>query len=290
MADTPYLAELNKTYEASRYLDAKVTFVTERQILKGFLSRYKVLLIPGARNLPSPVVDAIWSYAQQGGHILIVPESLLGDEYNRPQKYLGKIGVSISRTELPKAGQKGALVQGYDQSFSREVEFDSGPPRVLQAVSAAGDFSRVGQIRSSGVMQTLKLSSGAEALFQYSDGGAAIAQTRLGKGWVYYSGSSLETGAYARLLDALYATAGVTRPVRVLEPGGSVPGRVEARLALLGGRKLVYISNYQNRPAELDLNSSAGPIHGVKTLRRGTQTEGHRFAVTAGDTEIYELF
>ena len=35
---TPYLAELEKTYEAAQYLDARVTFVTERQALKGWLS------------------------------------------------------------------------------------------------------------------------------------------------------------------------------------------------------------------------------------------------------------
>src|SRR5439155_26811084 len=47
---TPYLAELEKTYNASRDLDAKITFVTERQILKGRLNRYKLLLVPAARN------------------------------------------------------------------------------------------------------------------------------------------------------------------------------------------------------------------------------------------------
>ena len=64
---TPYLAELHRTYEASQYLDAKVTFVTERQVRNGRLSRYKVLLVPGARNVPREVAGAIWEYAAAGG-------------------------------------------------------------------------------------------------------------------------------------------------------------------------------------------------------------------------------
>src|SRR6266571_1445704 len=60
---TPYLAELEKTYNASLYLDAKITFVTERQILKGRLSRYKLLLVPAVRNTPTEVFEKIWDYA-----------------------------------------------------------------------------------------------------------------------------------------------------------------------------------------------------------------------------------
>ena len=37
---TPYLAELRKTYDASQFLDAKVTFITERKIRQGWLERY----------------------------------------------------------------------------------------------------------------------------------------------------------------------------------------------------------------------------------------------------------
>ena len=47
---TLYLAELEKTYAASQFLDANVTFVTERQIAKGWLSRYKLVLVPGVRK------------------------------------------------------------------------------------------------------------------------------------------------------------------------------------------------------------------------------------------------
>jgi hypothetical protein len=57
---TPYLAELENTYEAGRHLDAKVSFVTERQILKGWLDRYKLPLVPAVRNIPGGVVEEIW--------------------------------------------------------------------------------------------------------------------------------------------------------------------------------------------------------------------------------------
>ena len=104
---TPYLAELGKAYSASQFLDAKVTFVTERQALAGKLARYKLVLVPGARNLPAPVVERLWSYARQGGHLLILPESLLGDEYNQPRDYLQPLGISIQGTQRPAAKDSG---------------------------------------------------------------------------------------------------------------------------------------------------------------------------------------
>ena len=67
---TPYLAELRKTYEASRFLDAKVTFVTERKIRQGWLERYKLLLVPAVRNIPADVVEKIWDFASRGGRVL----------------------------------------------------------------------------------------------------------------------------------------------------------------------------------------------------------------------------
>ncbi len=72
-ATTPYLAELHKTYTASQFLDARVTFVTERQALKGHLDRYKLVLVPAVRNLPEKVVEAIWTYTEKGGHVRYHP-------------------------------------------------------------------------------------------------------------------------------------------------------------------------------------------------------------------------
>src|SRR6266496_2255318 len=128
---TPYLAELEKTYEASRFLDVKVTFVTERQVLKGWLSRYKLLIVPAVRNIPTEVFEKIFDYAGQGGRVLVVPESFLGNEYNRLTDCLARLGITVRQTRRPKPGSSEAMVQGYDQSFSKAVTFGSGAPEKL---------------------------------------------------------------------------------------------------------------------------------------------------------------
>src|SRR5258708_4791060 len=149
---TPYLAELEKTYTGSQYLDAKVTFITERQIAKGWLNRYKLLLVPGVRNLPREVFEKVSEYASAGGRVLVVPESFLGDEYNRPVDYLARLGVTIRETQRPKPGGLGVMVQGYDQSFSQAPSFADGAPQTLSAAGAEG-FGAIGELKTGGVRQ-----------------------------------------------------------------------------------------------------------------------------------------
>ena len=178
---TPYLAELENTYRASQHLDARVTFVTERQIGKGWLSRYKLLLVPAARNLPADVVTRIWDYADHGGRVLVVPESFLGDEYNHPKEFLARLGIAVSETHWPKPGGSGAMVQGYDQSFSQEVTFAESAFPMKPSDNA---FARsLGELEGRGVKQTLKTGAAAETLFRFSDGSPALLRAPLARAW-----------------------------------------------------------------------------------------------------------
>ena len=275
---TPYLTELEKTYEASRYLDAKITFVTERQILSGRLGGYKLLLVPGARNVPADVVEKIWSYVENGGHVFIVPESLLGDEYNRPRNYLQRPGIEILKTERPKPGSVGAMVQGYDQSFSQQVA------PVSQERIQLGSAS-LGDLQAEGVRQTLRVTKQADSLFRYPDGTAAIVRVPLGRGVVYYSAALLEERSYARLLDYLLGEAGVTRPLRVRSNEPEL-WKVEARCARDKDRSLLYIVNFHDRPVRLRLEGYAG----VATELRERRAEPSReITLPARQTGLYEL-
>ncbi|HEX8985365.1 MAG TPA: beta-galactosidase, partial [Bryobacteraceae bacterium] len=242
---TPYLAELRKTYEASQCLDTRVTFITERQILKGWLSRYRILLVPAARNLPAGVAAKIWDYAAQGGRVVVLPESLLGDEYNRPAAYLERLGIRILDTQRPKPGLSGGMAQGYDQSFSEQVTFADAAPLVLKP--ATGASASLGELTARGVRQNVSTGNGAEVLFRFPDGKPAILRVALGRGAAYYSAAALDEPGYARLLESLFTEAGVHRPVRVR----SLDGPVEARFVAAGNRKLLYVVNWNERPARL---------------------------------------
>jgi len=285
---TPFLAEMQKAYAASQFLDAKVTFVTERQVLNGKLERYKLLLVAGARNVPAAVADGIWKYASQGGHVLITPESLLGDEYNRPRDYLARLGVKIRETRRPRTAGRGGLVQGYDQSFSQDVAFSGEAAEKLKAVES-GRFGRLGDVEAAGVRQTIDVIGAAEVLFQYPDGKPAIVRWRLGNGMIDYAAASLEERSYAAMLETLAGDAGVSRPVRVRVLDKGAKWGVEARFARLAGRRLLYVSNFNPHPVVLSVDATSGPVEALTELRSSTVLRGNRITVPARQTDIYEL-
>jgi hypothetical protein len=254
---TPYLAELRSAYEASQYLDAKVTFVTERQIMKGWLSRYRLLIVSGVRNLPPEVVESIWNYASEGGRVLVVPESLLGDQYNRPRNYLSRIGISIRETSRPQIAGRGPITQGYDQSFSQTVRYTPG-----------------------GIRQTLEISTGATTLPQFPD----VVRRPVGRGIVDYSAVTMEHKTYASLLEKLFEEAGVSRPVRV-RAHAAEKGKVEARFVQSGSRKLLYVINYNASPISLEVEKALN----LRELRSQKTIQGDRMIVPARQTAIYEI-
>ena len=284
---TPYLAELEKIYEASQYLDAKVTFVTERQIRKGWLDRYKLLLIPAVRNIPSDVVEKIWTYASRGGNVLMTPESFLGDEYNHPEDYLKRLGVKIRETQRPAPGSLGSPVQGYDQSFSQQVTFAPGRSATLRAMGAEGPA--IGTLDTQGVQQRLEIDKSAKVLYSYPDGTPAVVRVAIGKGSVYYLASSLKAQSYSRLLDTVFTNAGIRRPIRMQMVNGSAPWKVEARFATLGKRKLFYVVNFNDQPMDLKLQPKSGPIEMLHQLRDDIMISGDRIKVEPHQTYIYEL-
>ena len=288
-ATTPYLAELEKTYEASQFLDARVTFVTERQIRNGRLDRFKLLLVPAVRNVPADVVERIWGYAAAGGRVLIVPESFLGDEYNRQRDFLERLGVTVVKTERPKTGSIGGMAQGYDQSFSQDVTLVDNVRVGIKPAPGSG-LAVAGSVEVQGVRQSLRVGPGAAPLFQFPDGSAAIVRTAVGKGAVYYSAGSLEARSYARVLDALFTDAGVTRPVRVRSADGKETWQIECRLAESGGRRLLYVVNFQDQPVRLKLSAPEGFFRSLRDLRGAGETRVTEISLEAGRTGIYEMF
>ncbi len=286
---TPYLAELEKTYNASQYLDAKITFVTERQILKGRLSRYKLLLVPAVRNTPTEVFEKIWDYAVHGGRVLVVPESFLGDEYNRATDHASRLGLIIRQTQRPKPGGVGAMVQGYDQSLSQSVAFVDDTPQKLSPTRTEV-FGSIDQLETRGIRQIFEAKSDAKILFRYSDGGPAIVQMAVGQGAIYYSGSSLEERSYGRLLEDLFREARVTRPVRLRIIGGGDAWNIEVRFAPLGNRKLLYLVNYNSTPKRVSVDAGPGFFSSLLDLRDHHDVQGAEITLPAHQTAIYEMF
>ena len=109
------------------------------------------------------------------------------------------------------------------------------------------------------------------------------------KGVIYYSGSLLEERSYARLLEALFREAGVTRPVRLRMAGGGDPWNIEARFAPLGNRKLLYVVNYNPAPARLGLDAVPDRVSHLLDLRDGNEIRGAEITVPAHQTDAVTL-
>jgi beta-galactosidase len=281
-SNTPYLDELRNTYEASRLLDTKVTFVTERQIASGALDRYKLLLVPAAANLPQAVVERIWAYASRGGRVLVVPDSLRADEYNRPAGYLDRIGIRIEATRAAHAGV-GATEQSYYQTFEERVRFTAAEPVVLRGEPGSGVRPEV-ELRTRGVRQKASVGGNAQVLFRYPDGSPSLWRIPLGSGAVYYSATSLDPAGYGALLDVLFSEAAVERTGRVRPLGGA---GVEARFARLGNRSLVYVSNAGRQAVKVKVE--AQPFRALRELRDGSETIGDVVTAPARQTQVYEI-
>jgi hypothetical protein len=214
----------------------------------------------------------------QGGHVVIMPESLLGNEYNQPQSYLAGIGVTVRETARPKASASGRMVQGYDQSFSEAVEFEGTLAEDIAPTSAMN----LGTLKAEGVRQKIEAAPDTKVLYQYSDGSPAILTKSMGLGTVTYSAVSLDEVSYGRLLDSLFESAKITRPLRVRSKRP-----VEARYATLGDRRLLYLVNFENEPVEITVDAA---IQSMQELRDGRGIRGNRVTVPAKQTLILEVF
>jgi beta-galactosidase GanA len=284
---TPYLFDLERTYTASRFLDVKTTFVTERQIERGKLAGFPLLFIPGAQALPASVEEKIRDYVAGGGRVLATPGSLTVDEYNHPRDYLGTFGIRLKGAQAAKAVASGEQVQRYDQTFSQSVSFARGPAIVTTA-AGGGRFSSLQQLTVEGNREQVDLSGGAEPLFRYPDGSPSLTATHYGKGAFYYSAGRLEEQDYARLLDRLFSEAGVVRATRVVvDPPAA--WKVESRSATLRGRKLQYVTNYNAIPITARLRDDHGRFQRFKELRSDREYPDGSIRVAAGDTIICEI-
>jgi len=107
---------------------------------------------------------------------------------------------------------------------------------------------------------------------------------------VYYSAASLENNAYSKLLGALFAEAGVARPVRVEALDSGAPGNIELRFVEAGNRKLLYVVNFGAVAARLRVKTAQGFFSGLRELRGETSSAGGAISVAAGETKIYEMF
>jgi len=286
---TPYLRELENSYEASRFLDARTTFVSESQILRGKLSKIKVLIVPAASHLRAEVVSAVYHFVEQGGTLVMLPSSLLSDEYNRPADYLAQLGVQVRRIEQPATDRTGEIEQAYDQSFHERVTYRSQEIVDLKTMPTGLFVKNAPPIKAQGTRQEITVTGQHQTLAAFPQGLPALVSLNRGRGLIYYSATNYPRQSLSALLDQIFEAAGVSRPVRVRSENGQSLGDVEARYVSSNSGKLLYLVNLNETPisAKIEVKDQASPR--LFELRKQEKLTTNRVSVPAGETLIFRL-
>ena len=286
---TPYLAELHRVYEGNLYLDANTTFITENQILKRMASQYKVILVPAAKHLPPEVVQALLDYVQEGGHLVVSPESFMMDAYLRPLDFFDQIGIRILKSSAASEYELGALEQQYDQTMRQSIASRGVATREITTLPSDELGKAPLKLSGRGIVQTLSAGSGSAELARFTDGGPAIIRHTRGRGKVYYLAIPLEPSGYARMLDGLFEHAGVSRPVRFTDPAGHRIWQVEARSLRRDHDLLLYLVNHgrQSTKVKLELPVKAESLTDLR--RGGKMAPDDLIALEPGETRLIRV-
>ncbi|MEW5977079.1 MAG: beta-galactosidase [Acidobacteriota bacterium] len=286
---TPYLRELENSYEASRFLDTRTTFISENQTLRGDLARFRVLIVPAASHLRREVASAVYRFVERGGALVILPASLLSDEYNRPTDYLSQIGVQVRRIEQPASDHTDEVSQAYDQSFHERVVYRSQEPVGLKTRSVGIFVKGAPALEALGTRQDVTLSGSHQILATFPEGSTALVSIKRGLGHVYYAATSFPRASLSILLDQVFEAAGVNRPVRVRSEDGQPLGNLEARVASDSAGSLLYIANLNDEAIVAKVEVQGQPAEELLELRKRVKLDGSRLVVPSGETLIFRL-
>ncbi len=287
-SSTPYLSELRSTYDATLYLDAKATLISETQIEKGWAGRYKIILIPSARHVPRSVADRLIEFVAHGGTLVLSPDSFAADEYLDPLDFQQKTGIRIRGRSGLGEQKQGELLQEYDQTFRQQTEFGNLPELEIKTLPKGVFSNDQPRLRGKGIVESLEAGAGSIVLGEFSDGRAAIVQHSQGTGNIYRLATPLPSDQYAELLDRIYEKANVCRPIRARDPMGRRLWGVEVRSVERKADRLIYIVNHAGRNQSIQLRVP-GAYDSASELRSGRRVSLHQIGMRPFETQIIRL-
>ncbi|MEW5977085.1 MAG: beta-galactosidase trimerization domain-containing protein [Acidobacteriota bacterium] len=283
-SSTPYLSELNHAYEGCRYLDARITFITEAQIRDNWAARYKLIFIPATKYVPTEVAARLLDYVKGGGRLVISPESLSANEYLEPLDFMDNIRVVIREPKAATESRLGELVQQYDQTFRQGLETIATRSKINGIAGGLEGLDLIG----NGAVHQLQVGTEASVLARFQDGFPAVIRHDRGKGSVYVLATPLEPRSYAALLDRLFDQAQIERAVRVLNQTGNPVWGVESRSVPFTEGRLVYVVNHTADSQLLQLKTLKAPAQATELrTRRGVQCKN--LLLKPQETQIIRL-
>ncbi|MFB3894222.1 MAG: beta-galactosidase trimerization domain-containing protein [Phycisphaerae bacterium] len=297
---TPYLLELEHSYDALLELGVPVDFITTKQVHDGKLSQYKVLVIPAATYEHASVVEKVVAFAKSGGQVVLVPNSWFFDQYNRKQDYLGSLGVTVASMKAPLI-KSGTAKTGIERDVSgeeTEAPFLMGlivdtvvtdVPKAKIKTAKAGLFADGETVlQGAGVRHVAKVAGAGKTIATFDDGNPAIAEVPMEKGAIYYLAIPLAPDSMTELVDRLVAKAGVKRDVKFLSPDGKrVPG-LEYRAVKAADGWLAYVNNLDRKDARQVKLAGDIKFTGIRNLTLDEDLP-LTFTLPAGETWILKL-
>ena len=89
-----HMQAVTEVYTGLSYLDAPIGFVTDKMLLRGVEPRVKLIVVPQAQYVRDEVYQALRSYAQSGGKLVVVGSSFGFDEKNRARDFQALKGMA----------------------------------------------------------------------------------------------------------------------------------------------------------------------------------------------------
>ena len=262
---TPYLDALRLTDNAASRLDTPVTFFSERQLVSGRAKNFRIVLLPAVKHMPTATFDAIDTYLQDGGTVVMLPESCVADEYRRGLDYLCRWGIRVRSVAVPQILGLGPAEQGYDQSLSSTVDFGAG--RQMTSDVLAGDFypgTQASTIQTQGLLQELDV-PGADVLAA-SEGHALLLHKSIGDGHLYIFAWTPTHETLRDFVDILMDRTGVERSARVTGPNGERLMQLECRVAHTKFHDLIYVVNEADEDVAFLIQTDR-PFYRIRELR-----------------------
>jgi hypothetical protein len=276
---TPHVFYLRHLYNASQSIGPYVGLTTEKKILAGDLKNRKVLVMPAAEFVPERVTAELLSWVEQGGTLVVSPDSLLADEYAQPTNVLQTLGLRLVRREPPRLQRGEKVVTEYNLEDLPE----------LRVLPEARDLfrERARRLVAAGSRQIVACDP-ALVLARFADGQPAL--LRIGKraGSVYWLTAPLLPRSWAGFLSLVAAKAGPSVGLRVWTAQQQFIPELEFRVREYQNGHLAYFYNNSDQLLRFMWQASF-PYSRVIDRRTETVLSGRELVLPARETAILEF-
>ena len=244
-------ASANKALTVWKHMERlriQSTFIEERQILRGDLKDYRVLVLPGTPMLSQSAGQRVAEFARAGGAVVIYPGTAIVNELGFPHE-------AAPAVIGPAAGVR----------WTGERASASGKLRCKDPGMGSAPFE--------GELEKLAMGEGVEVIAQVGDV-PAVVRAKLGKGhltvFAFWPDVSLPKEGVGdprvlRLVRTVLRSAGAQPHVEVFTPSeANALGErsfLETRMVQAAGSDLVFLANRSKEPLQglrLGLRGAAG--------------------------------